>query len=283
MPTILTPIEKYNFLKLDQTTQQAVMSAQLKCPLCDGSNLIPIITVDDAGVKSHDWRNCMCRFSQGYWKVFTNSVPAHFQFVHLRRLEPIELKNLTAAKQRSCIAAMRKNSPDASYAFFGPNGTAKTTYCVALYRQGLLLNMDSYWRNPKHVQGNIGIWRVSAKQLLEDFHKESMHDKRDNGDVIHPVVNREKIEAAKKSGLTPRLFIEEIDKVAYTQFKVNALFELFDALYENDGQMVFNTNLTFEGFISQFVPFGVETASEPLSRRIREQFKVMDFYRSSNG
>jgi DNA replication protein DnaC len=66
------------------------------------------------------------------------------------------------------------------------------------------------------------------------------------------------------------LFLEEIDKVKLTDSRVGNLFEVVDALYENMGQLVINSNLTPEEFQSQF---GSEFA-----RRISEMCKVVNLF-----
>jgi hypothetical protein len=70
------------------------------------------------------------------------------------------------------------------------------------------------------------------------------------------------------------LFLEEIDKIAYQKFKTDTLFELVDAMYENNGQLVFNTNLTLAEFEAQFHP----PNGPAFTRRIGEQAEIKNFF-----
>lgn len=118
------------------------------------------------------------------------------------------------------------------------------------------------------------VWRVSAKTLLDEFVAESISKEAENGKPIEPRVNRNKIIRATKAGYRPCLFLEEIDKVRYSAFKVNALFEVIDAIYENNGQLVLNTNLPLGKFA---IVFGDESGPA-LARRITEVCKVYDLF-----
>ena len=84
------------------------------------------------------------------------------------------------------------------------------------------------------------------------------------------------ISKAAQKGYRPSLFLEEIDKVSYTKFKTDCLFELFDAIYENNGQLVFNTNLTPVEFEEQF---GCKDGPA-IIRRIAETSNMYNFFES---
>jgi len=165
-------------------------------------------------------------------------------------------------------------NPNQSYAFFGAAGTSKTTYGVALYENVLWNYVAKYWtdRNGAHQPT---IWRKSAKYLLDEFVNFSTSKEVAGKAAKEPSVNRRIIEKAARYGKTPRLFLEEIDKTRYTEFKTAQVFELFDAIYENNGRLVFNSNLTPEEFEKQF--FRASDA-EALVRRITEAGKVFNFH-----
>ena len=52
----------------------------------------------------------------------------------------------------------------------------------------------------------------------------------------------EDIRLAVEAGLRPCLFLDEIDKVAVTPFKLNRLAELIDAVWVAKGQIVATSN-----------------------------------------
>jgi DNA replication protein DnaC len=186
----------------------------------------------------------------------------------LETLTPSKKSRVPLDQQAEIVNKLRAD-PTKSYAFFGPAGTGKTTFGVALYEQAL----ES---NPKACLGiyTPHIWRASAKLLMEEFVAYATSKEVDGKTAKEPRVNRRIVTTAVKNGLVPRLFLEEIDKVTYTEFKSNCMFELFDAIYENKGQLVFNSNLTPGEFVKQFGPINGPT----IKRRIEETMKVYNFY-----
>jgi hypothetical protein len=53
-------------------------------------------------------------------------------------------------------------------------------------------------------------------------------------------------------GLRPHLFIEEWDKVGLTDFRRETLFDILDAMYQVNGQLVITSNLTWPDFCATF-------------------------------
>ena len=80
--------------------------------------------------------------------------------------------------------------------------------------------------------------------------------------------------SAVQKGYRPCLFLEEIDKVSYTTFKTDCLFELFYAINENKGQLVFNSNMTPVEFKEQFGP----KDGPAIIGHIAETFNVFNFF-----
>lgn len=119
-------------------------------------------------------------------------------------------------------------------------------------------------------------WRISAKQLLEEIHDYSVNRNRydEEGNFVSgapmPTVTREKILKAVKLGFRPRLFLEEIDKIKGTETRFNNLFEIVDTLYEAQGQLVLNTNMTMAEFSAAY--------GAAFERRIAEMCNVKDLF-----
>jgi DNA replication protein DnaC len=203
--------------------------------------------------------NCWCPL--GLWKTFCENVPKDDRFSRLSILKVSDMSTLPSERQEKILATLR-SKPLGSYAFFGPAGTGKTTLTVALYREALR-------------ESPLSTWRMSAKDLLEEYVDFSMsRETPEGGSVSEPTITRRKIKKAAAEGCVPRLFLEEIDKVKWTEFKINSIFEIFDSLYENEGQLVFTTNLTPLQFNSMF---GAETGPA-ISRRVTEMCKVYDLF-----
>ena len=258
-------------------TVDAVANRKMACPTCHDRGEYRRKTKDG---DSAETIFCACGKVQLIQYIAEQKIAVHDRFVRLAGLVPSERSQLSPERQTEVLAELRAK-PQHSYAFFGPAGTSKTTFCVALYRERavrwvnscrvLPLVGDYGVQRAKSYLKDYPIYRVSAKKLLEDFHKESLGDVDEHGQKVHPVVNGEKLARAGEQGA---LFLEEIDKVHFTEFKINALFELFDACYEHGVQLVFNTNLTLEKFAAQFGP---ETGPA-IFRRVAETCTVYDFF-----
>ncbi|MDP9159244.1 MAG: hypothetical protein M3O09_03320 [Acidobacteriota bacterium] len=255
-------VQRYDSLKVRRTSlapanDEELLIAQNKllCPACNGR-------------KTHHvpdgLSQCHCAHLLRWWGEFSKNVPPHDLFVDLATLQPNDKSRLPAERQQKIIVDLRKD-PLKSYAFFGPAGTSKTTFSVGLYRIALHYS-------PYHT------WRISAKTLMDEYVTEAT-TRESNGKPPKPTVNRAKIACAATSGKVPRLFLEEIDKVKLTEFKINSLFEIFDAMYENQGQLVFNTNMTIAKFGEYFGP---ETGPA-MVRRVGEMCEIYDFYEDVRG
>jgi hypothetical protein len=217
--------------------------------------------------KGRDWK-CDCSYLKNWWRTYQENVPAHDQHIFMTSLAPSSLSGLSLKKQQEEIAIL-KAKPLESHAFFGPAGTSKTTFCVALYERGVWNAVQN-----EYVIGG-SIWRKSTKQLMEqhvDYARRGFDQPAEE-----PSINRRRINRIAQNGHRPCLFLEEIDKVMYTKFKADTLFELIDAIYENNGQLVFNSNLTMATFIKQFDKEAKETG-EAIVRRIAETMNVHNYF-----
>jgi hypothetical protein len=217
-----------------------------------------------------------CRTETGnklrnWWRIIENNVPLHDRHIFLENLEPSDKSRLKIDRQQEVIAYLQAN-PTKSYAFFGPAGTSKTTFGVALYE-------NAVWESVFRFTGvHVPIFWLSAKYLLDEY----VVRENDRHDASDPTVSRPLIQGITKrmngtvpDDQTPRLFLEEIDKVRYSEFKTYSLFEVIDAIYGANGQFVFNSNLTLEEFTKQFYR---PSDAEALVRRIGEMGKVYNFF-----
>jgi hypothetical protein len=128
------------------------------------------------------------------------------------------------------------------------------------------------------VNGRVlpaSLWRITARQLCQQAQDRATHSGDSGGedfmfgspaDLIkasRKVVNRERIERAvnwdlpenvKADGLklVPSLFIEEWDKVGLTDFRRETLFDILEAMYCCDGQLVITSNLSWDDFCATF-------------------------------
>lgn len=163
---------------------------------------------------------------------------------------------IPADVQAQVIAQLRAR-PDDSYAFFGPSGAAKTTYLAALYRHAI----DTQRRGCFYAQ------MVDLVHGLRDV---------ELGDREYAYLTRTTIRSTADTGLRPRVFLDEFDKVSLSDFTRNAVHALIDELYRIGGsdssgaQLVIATNLDRREFADAW--------GSSLLRRVQALCSVVDFF-----
>jgi hypothetical protein len=256
---------------------------EIPCPICGSSDMKNcqekqiLVSATNPGKLSYKNHTCTCVFYKLYVADIKGKVPLRYQQGSLKSLQPSEKSMLSRAVQIDLIKELQAN-PDNSYAFFGPAGTSKTTYALALYKQVIFqMHRDRWMGTAKESWDKDNYcWRIAAKQLLEQHHDYATNRSRtnENGDFIAgastPMVTRQKIDKAVAKGFRPRLFLEELDKVKSTQFRLDTLFEIVDGLYEQKGQLVINSNMTPTEFSATF--------GSAFERRLAEMCTVKDFF-----
>ena len=259
-------------LQLPAEQMQAIGLRQIVCPFCDtGNNTWPLFKGAVTGCLRAMHRTCHCVIYKRFYPEFISNVPVHDRGVSLKTLSPSGKSRLHVDYQENVIAHLQKHPAD-SYAFFGPAGCSKTTYSVALYKDNLLRAVYSGERFGGSISSVV---RVSAKALMDDFVAAATGSVTKGKVVIQqPALSARKIKQIVSSGRVPRLFLSEIDKVSYTDFKTNCLFEVIDGLYENEGQLVLDTNVPQDQLSSLFVG----ATGEALMRRICEMCKPYDLF-----
>lgn len=231
----------------DAQLQQRVGLGLETCPLCGGNGFYYL---DHRGLTTglDRWRlyhPCQCRWLRWFWPRWLEVPPHDRKFADLATLAPTDKLELPADAQERVIDEMRSH-PQASRIFLGPPRTGKTTFSTALYRGALeddaqrareSAHLDSFDRRVECV------WRVQAFDLLNQHLDRIRYD-----DKPEPVVTAAKVKRALRAGLTPRLFIEEFDKVKKSEYKDNVIFELIDSVYTAEGQVVITTNANVAEF-----------------------------------
>jgi hypothetical protein len=197
---------------------------------------------------------------------FFLTVPPRYQGCIFSQLKPSPKSVVPLERQKEIMEDLRAH-PDQSVAFFGPPGTSKTTWMTAMYAQ-------MTWAETGISLAGTGslVYRMTTKALLDQFTQWQLHggDPDHRFEVMPPRMSRERIEKNARLGVRMHLFLEEIDKVKVTDSRASNLFEVIDALYENLGQLVLNSNLTPAEFQKQF---GSEFA-----RRISEMCKIVTLF-----
>lgn len=229
-------------------------------------------------------QNCLyCSRYVGRLEEFTfayfNSVPAAYRKHTLSQLTPYEGTRVAVSLERQqAILDMLKAEPESGYVFFGPPHAGKTVWTTALY----ISNLYRYYMGNGSIEptdrektrGKTAVWRTSAKKLLDQHTEYSMKqfDKDEDGTYVtqEPEVTANKIHKYRKMGVRSKLFLEEIDKISMTDARSNNLFEVIDALHEEEGIIVINSNLRPEEFTVRF--------GEQFTWRLGERSKVINLF-----
>ena len=221
------------------------------------------------GVELYMTEPCWCVTAAVWWSTW-KYVPKKFQRVPLLPLlEPSKLSNLAEAEQQAIINQIQEN-PKRNYAFFGPPGTGKSYLAFTLYRWACT---ERFRYQPDHGRNlPASVFFISLGQLLDEFHRYNTFQTApytDEDGVVRytkapePTISRRKIEAATRAGLRVFIYISEFDKLTnFNEYKQRVTFEIIDALYENEGQLVITSNLSLPAFID-FIGH-----DSPLLRRI---------------
>ncbi len=97
------------------------------------------------------------------------------------------------------------------------------------------------------------VWRITASVLLNEHVAWETRDKNnENCDIPTPTVTERMISQRVKSGYRPSLFLDEIDKLVPTEFKLNRLGEIIDAIYANNGQLVATSNKSASDLVAKW-------------------------------
>ncbi len=249
--------------------RQAVITS--RCEVCKGTGRTdyhPVegsVAVLDVRCDNCDVREPLRLVARLWWE----NVPPAYRFATLSGLQPSEKSILPLERQARILDNLRKE-PDIGYSFFGPPRTGKTVWTTALYGRAL-------WRHilavPPEYQKYFPILRISAKQMLDEHTAFATGNYADEWERMfaQPTVRAEKIARIRQQqGQVPRLFLEEIDKIAETDSRRNNLFEILDALKNNEGQLVLNSNLTPQEFAGKY--------GADLWWRINEMTKVVSLF-----
>ncbi len=166
-----------------------------------------------------------------------NGVPAHFRDVRMATLEPSNRSKLAPEHQLSLIHQIQ-DRPNDSYFLCGAPGSGKTHLMTALYRTALETWVDL---DAVLAKQRIAVFRITASVLL-DQHVQYEKKSFDDDTTPIPLVPVAKFQWPIADGYGVCLFIEELDKIIPSEFKLNKLCQLVDIVWASNGQLVATSN-----------------------------------------
>jgi hypothetical protein len=267
---------------------------RISCPWCGRAgndryirDLIHTMRGETYGLLRRVDRQCFCEFYRQLISNWNKMVPQNYRQFRLNKIAPHPSSRLSLQDQAVVIAAL-KEAPDRSYLFVGPAKTSKTVFSTALFSNALRDWAYATYETAYHVQS---CWRISAFDFLKQAHEYVIQREQtyqdEEGNTKHrtaavPLVTPEKVKAAAKAGLVPRLFLEEIDKLPkITEFRGSSMFELVNAISESGGQLVTTSNLSIPDLMAMYS----SVDGEALIRRLicensAGPGKVFDFFKA---
>lgn len=257
------------------------------CPYCQGSGSItmPNRLLNEQWAKEGKTTNFTkleaCWNCYGYIarlttfvKIWVKTVPPAYRQFTIRSLQPKEGLSVSVERQQAIIKSLSSQNPKPGFAFLGPPQAGKTVLTSALYTEAL---WNETVRAPQYdlkAQKFFPVWRISTKKMLDELTDWSMHrndpEPEFGAGTPYPTVTVEKIIHVRQYGRTPRLFLEELDKIKETDARRFNLFEILNAMHDQKGVLVVNSNYTLKDFASMF--------GDDFAWRVQESCMVVDMF-----
>jgi len=204
-------------------------------------------------------------------------IPEKFRWVD-QHIQPNPKSRLSLDEQAKLYAEINDRTKRLEgWAFFSPAGFGKTTASWLLYKWAIRQNLyHAIWTGQQEwvVRDaprttpyfyDCYCWHIVLPEYLAQIQASWTDDS-----VARPKMIFDKFEKAKTQGFTPRLFIEELDKVKEgSEWANNILFTLFNAVDKHKAQLVFDTNLSRQQFMNRF--------GEPIYRRAKENCNMREW------
>jgi len=201
-----------------------------RCPVCRG---------DRQSIAELDYCPCF-RAWQCYLET-RRLLPYSLRDITLKNLKPHTASLLgTPVEQQREIDFIREHCHD-GFVFLGPTGSSKSTFAAALLYNAIYEDALGPMESKKYI------WRIDGRQFFEAEHA-WVTGKED----AKRLITADDIRRARAYRFRPVLVLEEIDKRKMTEFNADCLFNVVNAMDENDGQLIVTTNLTVDGYAKLF-------------------------------
>jgi DNA replication protein DnaC len=267
--------------------RDAVVRETTLCPVCEDTQEYPEVFEADSKWEGEPLLvvherivTCKCKKWKHIWDEAKVVIPPMYHYVNLHTLKPNTLSRLSLEQQQSELDTIRKYR-NQSFLFFGPSGTGKTTFAMALLRHAYerKSNEKHFWSSDSQGGASFReerwIWRGNFNSMLQEYNDKNKESWERPADA--PDVTVKKIFAAHKARRRPVLVIEEVDKIEMNAHRVKFLFGILDAMLNNDGQIIMTTNLTQAGFL-KFLQDADEAAGDTIARRLIQAGVVRDYF-----
>lgn len=197
----------------DAEPPPALVEVAPGCQLCHGTGY--------EVVEGRGARRCHCKRREIALERFRALVPRHFRHVTFADLRPDAERH---SKQPGVVEAIRERPRD-KYVFYGDQGSGKTHLMWAMAELA--------------AQEGRPLWAGNAQELLDDAAAEI---EASRGGYQH----RARLRAAALAEGEWFLGLDELDKPNVNKWTAAKVYEIVDAAYRNDQQIVCCSNLSPE-------------------------------------
>ena len=233
-------LREEKWVYLDDITRLTAEEEQVirdggKCLRCSVDGYKLRLRGSITGIVIHRREKCPCNF----WKLFlgvwhdTKLVPERFRKVTMDTLVGSTISKMPIDLQKPIILGLQANR-EGSYLLVGDAGTGKTHFSFALFHHAVRAWAIKAFEDDAMYERSV--FRFNTKSLLDQH--VAWATKENGDDTQYPDLTVKKIKTLANKEHKVRLFLDEIDKFNPTKFKLDTLFELIDAVYENAGQVV---------------------------------------------
>ena len=231
--------------------QEAVGMKRVECPYCEWGYVEVIHRGQTTGVVVTFMKKCPCAVYRHFWRVWGDSdrVPKRFRLAGAKGpVTPSSHVQLSIARQEQILKTVYADT-SRSYFLSGAPETGKTYILTAIYRKALeratarMFELD----NPQP-----SVWRINASVLLDQHVAWETRHSKPEGSVPCPYLLTSMIHSAVRYGFRPCLFLDEIDKIVKSEFKLKRLIQLVDAVYEAEGQIVATSNKSVSQLMAEW-------------------------------
>ena len=199
------------------------------CDDCQDYGRIYFDEVAENGKIYKMMKDCICKLEKLRQKRL-EVIPPNFRHAVLKDIQP--MKNIHPF-QAVCIPKMKVNPFD-SYFLAGKTGTGKSMLMWALYREAVMQDKR--------------IVACTLSELLDEY-KRFIHLSMNKQELIYPRLSAEDL---RQNHTKFSIFFDDIDKARPTEYAMEQLFELANAIYDFQHQVVVTTNLRLTKLIEHF-------------------------------
>lgn len=174
-------------------------------------------------------KDCICKPEMLRNKRLAE-IPHRFKSVILREIEPDPEIHPLQEK----IIPLMKETPFDNYFLAGETGKGKTMMLWALYREALMADKK--------------VVACTLTQLLNEY-KNFINLSTNKQELVYPRLSAGEL---RQDHTRYSIFLDDLDKAKPSEYAMEQLFELSNAIYEFGHQIVVTTNLRYETLVKHF-------------------------------